>query len=257
MEESAMLGHHVWEIKHLVMDPDVTPDTLAVMLDSAFVFLGGPVDFVKTRIPSSDFRAVRGLRDAGFKVVGGEIVGVNNPDRPAVHQLRGGALVRMNSSHVDSAAAMIHTCEHCNPYFSDSRFDQLKVKTLYERRLARCLKDPACSTLVIQERNGKSLGFVVYERDQDLEKEYGRRIARIDHVCSRPDSSGSRHTTLLHLQALAALWEEGIDAVITTTPTSCENTMHGLTTLKQIGYQVTRTDLLLHRWLKDPKKVSA
>jgi len=257
LEESAMLGHHVWEIEHLVLDPDTTPDTATAMIETAFMFLGGPADFVKAGIPSSDFRAVRGLRDAGFRVVGGEIVGVINPHRPAVHQLRGGALVRMKPSHIESAAGLIRTCEHCNPYFKDNRFDQLKVKTLYQRRLSRCLKDPACNILVIQERNGNSLGFVAYERDQDLEKEYGRRIAHIDHVCSQPDSSGSRQTDVLHRQALAVLWEEGIDAVTTRTPTSCDNTMHGLTTLKEIGYRVTRNDMILNRWLKEPKKVTA
>ena len=257
LEESAMLGHHVWEILHLILDPDTTPDTATALMETAFMFLGGPADFVKARIPSSDFRAIRGLRDAGFRVQGGEIRGVVTPNRPSVHQLRGGALVKMKPSHVESAAGLIRTCEHCNPYFKDDRFDPLKVKTLYERRLTRCLKDPACSTLVIQERSGNSLGFVVYERDQALEKEYGRRIAHIDHVCSHPDSSGSRQTDVLHRQALAVLWEEGIDAVTTKTPTNCDNTMQGLTTLKEIGYQVTRNDLVLHRWLKDPKKVTA
>jgi hypothetical protein len=33
--------------------------------------------------------------------------------------------------------------------------------------------------------------------------------------------------------------------------------MHGLTTLKAIGYQVTHNDMILHRWLKEPKKVTA
>ena len=257
LEESAMLGHHVWEIKHLVLDPDTTPDTATALIETAFMFLGGPAEFVKAKLPSSDFRAIRGLRDAGFRVVGGEIVGVVTPNRPVVHQLRGGALVAMKPSHIESAAGHIRTCEHCNPYFKDDRFDQLKVETLFERRLTRCLKDPACSTLVIQQRNGDSLGFLVYERDQDLEKEYGRRIAHIDHVCSQPDSSGSRQTDLLHRQALAVLWEEGIDAVTTKTPTSCDNTMHGLTALKEIGYQVTRNDLIMHRWLQEPKKVTA
>jgi hypothetical protein len=257
LEESAMLGHHVWEIRHLVLDPDVAPDTVPALIETAFMFLGGPVEFVKARLPSSDFRAIRGLRDAGFRAVGGEIQGVITPNRPLVHQLRGGALVKMKPSHIESAAGLIRTCEHCNPYFKDARFDPLKVEGLYRRRLTRCLKDPACSTLVIQERSGSALGFVVYERDQGLEKEYGRRIARIDHVCSQPDSSGTRQTTLLHRQALAVLWEEGIDAVTTTTPTSCDNTMHGLTTLKHIGYQVTRSDLIMHRWLEEPKKVSA
>jgi hypothetical protein len=257
LEESAMLGHHVWVIKHLVLDPDVAPDTVPALMETAFMFLGGPAEFVKAYLPTSDFRAIRGLRDAGFRVVGGEIKGVVTPDRPSVHQLRGGALVKMKPSHIDSAAGLIRTCEHCNPYFKDARFDPLKVKTLYERRLNRCLKDPACSTLVIQERTGDSLGFVVYERDQGLEKEYGRRIAHIDHVCSLPDSSGTRQTDLLHRQALAVLWEEGIDAVTTKTPTSCDNTMHGLTTLKNIGYQVTRNDLIMHRGLEEPKRVTA
>jgi hypothetical protein len=257
LEESAMLGHHVWEIGHLVLDPDTTPDTATDLIETAFMFLGGPADFIKARLPSSDFRAVRGLSDAGFHVVGGEILGVIRPNATRVHQLRGGALVKMKPANIDSAVNMIRACEHCNPYYKDDRFDPVKVSTLYHRRLTRCLKDPACDILVIQERNGNSLGFVVYERDQVLEKEYGRRIARIDHVCSLPDSAGNRQTDLLHLQALAVLWEEGIDAVTTRTPTNCENTMHGLTTLKNIGYQVTRNDLVLHRWLKDPKKVSA
>ena len=257
LEESAMLGHHVWEIKHLVLDPEVAPDTIQALMETAFMFLGGPAEFIKVKLPSSDFRAIRGLREAGFRVAGGDILGVITPNRTGVHQLRGGALVKMKPSHVESAAGLIRTCEHCNPYFKDDRFDPLKVKTLYERRLTRCLKDPACEILVIQERTGNSLGFVVYERDQGLEKEYGRRIAHIDHVCSLPDSSGSRQTDLLHRQALAVLWEDGIDAVTTKTPTSCENTMHGLTTLKTIGYQVTRNDLIMHRWLQEPKKVTA
>jgi hypothetical protein len=255
--ESALLGHYIWEIQHLIVSPDAPADTIPALLDASVMFLGSPAGFLKARLPSSDFLSIRGLRDAGFRVVGGEILGVIRPDRPAVHQLRGGALFKMNPSHVSSAARLVRACETCNPYLKDPRFDRDKVLLLQERRLTRCLNDPACDTLVIRERSGRILGFATFERDRLLEEEYGRRIAHIDHVCAEPDSAGNRQTDLLHRQALAVLWEEGIEAVTTRIPTSCENTMHGLTTLKQIGYQVTSTDLLLHRWLKDPKKVSA
>ena len=257
LEESALLGHHIWEIRHLVVSPEAPADTVPALFDTAAMFLGGPADFVKARLPSSDFLCIRGLRDAGFRVAGGEIVGVIRPNRPAVHQLRGGALVSMQTSHIRSAVNLIRDCQNCNPYLLDTRFDREKVLKLQERRLTRCLKDPDCDTLVIQQRTGDILGFVAYERDRRLEAEFGRRIAHIHHVCAEPDSAGNRQTDMLHRQALAVLWEEGIEAITTITPTACENTMYGLTVLKNIGYQVTRNDLRMHRWLKDPKKVTA
>lgn len=257
LEESALLGHHVWEILHLVVAPEAPADTVPAMLDTAVMFLGGPADFLKARLPSSDFLSIRGLRDAGFRVAGGEILGVIRPDRPAVHQLRGGALVGMRPENIRSAADLVRECEIYNPYLVDPRFDQDKVRLLQDRRLTRCLKDPACGSLVIRERDGGILGFVVFERDLQMEADFGRRIAHIDHACAEPDSAGNRQTDLLHRQALAVLWEQGVEAVTTRTPTSCENTMYGLTVLKNIGYQITRNDLLMHRWLKDPKKVSA
>ena len=257
IEESALLGHHIWEIHHLVVSPEAPADTVPALFETAATFLGGPADFIKARLPSSDFPAIRGLRDAGFRVAGGEIVGVVHPHRPVVHQLRGGALVDMRSYHVHSAASLISDCENCNPYLQDDRFDREKVLMLQERRLTRCLKDPTCDTLVIQGRGGDILGFVAYERDRQMEADFGRQIAHIDHVCAEPDSAGNRQTDLLQRQALAVLWEEGIEAVTTKTPTSCENTMYCLTVLKNLGFQVTRNDLRLHRWLKDPKKVSA
>jgi hypothetical protein len=257
LEESALLGHHIWELRHLIVDPDAPTDTIPAMLDTAVMFLGGPADFIKARLPSSNFLSVRGLRDAGFRVLGGEILGVIRPNRPSVHQLRGGALVDMKVSHVHSAANLIRECDTCNPYLRDSRFDREKVQILHERRLTRALKNPDCDTLVIQQRSGDILGFVNFERDRQLEADFGRRIAHIDHVCAEPDSAGNRQTDMLHRQALAVLWEEGVDAVTTRTPTSCENTMYGLTVLKNIGYQITSSDLLMHRWLKEPKKVSA
>ena len=49
LEESAMLGHHVWEIKHLVLDPEVAPDTIPALMETAFMFLGGPAEFIKVK----------------------------------------------------------------------------------------------------------------------------------------------------------------------------------------------------------------
>ncbi len=257
LEESALLGHHIWEIQHLVAAPDAPQDVIPSMLDTAVTFTGSPADFIKARLPSSDFSSLRGLRDAGFRVVGGEILGVVRPDRPAVHQLRGGALVGMKTPDVRPAAELVRECAISNPYLRDPRFDRDRVLLLQERRLTRCLKDPDCDSLVIQQRSGEILGFASYSRDRRLEAYFGRRIAHIDHVCAAPDSAGNHQADVLHRQALALLWEQGIEAVTTRTPTACENTMYGLTVLKKIGYQVTRNELLLHRWLDDPKKVSA
>jgi hypothetical protein len=257
LEESALLGYHIWELRHLIVDPVAPADTIPAMLDTAVMFLGGPADFLKVRLPSSDFISLRRLRDAGFQVVGGELVGVIRPDRPAVHQLRGGALVTMKNPDVRPAAGLVRECTICNPYLNDPRFDRDKVLLLQERRLTRCLRDPDCDSLVIQQRGGEILGFATYELDRRMEADFGRRIARIHHVCAAPDSAGNRQADLLHNQALAVLWEEGVEAVTTRIPIACENTIHGLNILKKIGYQVTRNDLLLHRWLTDPKKISA
>jgi GNAT superfamily N-acetyltransferase len=248
--QSALFGQHMWKVQHLLLDPGAPEGTVEALLGCALAFLRSPVDFLSVRVPATDGTAIRGLHQAGFRTVAGEAVGTLVDPKPARFRVPGMTIVPLQADHLDAAAKIARDCHDCQPYGHDPGFDAGRISTFLARSLAAYIKDPFRAASVALDRAGEILGVVAFTVSLDLGESIQRRIGILDLLCVRPSARSLGLGEILQRHALGALAAESIDAVLTRTLVNCPGSLDRLETLQKLGFQITASNLLMHRWLQ-------
>jgi len=201
------------------------------------------------REPASDGAAVQGLSNSGFRVVGGEAVGVIQSYEPVVSKLPGVSITPLSPPQLDAALKIVSDCDQWNPYAFDSCIGSDRVVALHRDLLTRCLNESNVGSLVAVNDRQEVLGFAVYRRDFELENSTERRIASLESICVRPDTHGEELGEMLGRNALTTLKKESVDAVTARAPMYGSGPNPELSLLRKLGFEIVTSNLIMHRWL--------
>jgi hypothetical protein len=247
--ESALLGHSVWTIQHLLLESGAPDGTAEALLVQALSDLRPQAEFLSARVPAADGAAIRGLHHAGFRAVSGEAVGVRIGPPPEPHRLPGVTLVPLAARHLDAAAELARDCGDCQLYGRDPGFDAGGIGKYLARSLAAYIRDPFRAALAALNRSGELLGLVAFSKSIDLGEAVQRRVGMLDTLCVRPSARFLGLEEHLQRHALASLAAESIDAALTRTLVHGAGSLERLKTLQKLGFSVPASNLLMHRWL--------
>jgi len=247
---SAMLGHRMWTVRHLILDP-AAPDSLpSLLVERACELVESQVDFLAARPPASDAAAIRGLKSTGFRVVGGEVVGVIRELDVPVPQLSSMTFGLLEPGQLQAATELAGACSRCVSWAIDPDFERERLLDMLRQRMSGCNRDEPCGTMAAMNRQGKLLGILGFSLDTRLESYLGRRLARLDFVGVAPRHRGAGISTLLLQHTLVHLARQGIEAA------AARVVMHGtgptneLAALHKLGFTIAGTNLIMHRWMQ-------
>jgi ribosomal protein S18 acetylase RimI-like enzyme len=246
MMESALLGHSMWIIQLLVLEPGAPEGTAEALLEQALSDLRPQADFLSARVPAADGAAIRGLHRTGFRAVSGEAVGVRIGLLPSPPRLPGVTLVPLTARHLEAAAEI---ARDCHIYSQDQGFDASRIGTYLARSLAAYVKDPFRAALAALDRSGELLGLVAFSKSTDLGEAVQRRVGMLDTLCVRPSTRFLGLGDHLQRHALARLAADSVEAVLARTLVHGAGSLERLKTLQMLGFTFPASNLLMHRWL--------
>lgn len=245
---SGMLGHRMWTVRHLILDP-AAPDGLASgLLERACALLENQVDFMAAHPPASDAAAIRTLKRTGFRVVGGEVVGVIRELDVDVPQLSSMWFGPLEPAQLQAASELAGTCSRCMSLALDQAFERERLREMIRRRMTGSVQDDSRGTMAAVNRRGKLLGLLGYSLDTRLETHLGKRVARLDFVGVTPRHRGEGISALLLRHTLAHLARQDVEAAV------AQVVMHGtgpvseLAALHKLGFTIAGTHLIMHQW---------
>lgn len=250
---SALLGHHIWNLQHLIVAPDALGEVAEHLVEYALANLDGHVDFLSARPAASDAAAIRGLRQCGFRVLGGEAVGILSDIDPVPPGLARVSFTPLEASHLKDIESMSSDFSMCNPFAIDPGFDPGRVETYCRRLVSRRLNERLCGTLVAQNDGDGLLGVVGYSLDTGLWEHMRRRVAGLDFIGVASEHCGIGMHSLLIRHMLSRLKEDGIEAVTARTMMTGSEPPAELAALRKVGFRITRTNLIMHRWVGEPR----
>jgi ribosomal protein S18 acetylase RimI-like enzyme len=245
---SALLGHYIWKVEHLVTAPSAPESTALLLLEYARGHMDGPVDFLLSRPPASDAVAIRGLRQEGFRVVGGEAVGVVSNHQGQPPEPSGISVVPLRPEHLDAVFEIANACHACSPYTGDPAFGPERIAALYRRKMSRCLNELECGTLVAVDAGGQVLGAAGYGTHEGMERFLSHRLASLDFIAVDPRRRGVGLSKLLIRHVLGQLHGQGIRVVCARTMMTGSGPLTELAALHQAGFSITHSNLVMHRW---------
>jgi hypothetical protein len=246
---SAYLGYRVWRMEHLALAPDAQPGTAAALIKEGLASLGRMVDFVVARVSSSDGAAVRELGSTGFRFVGHELEAaarLGGHSDLSVDEVR---VVPMELQHIGVAAGMAVDCRRYNLYSPEAGFDGVKISSLYDRLLRTYVKEPEQWGLVALDSDGMVLAFAAYQLEVELEMLSGRRLASLDYLCVRKDSSIPGLAKLLGRRALTDLGKMSVQAAKTRVMLDDHYSLGVRASFADMGNATTATNMVFHKWL--------
>lgn len=252
LEPSAMLGVHLWKIRLLIIDPDAPTGTVEALLEYALSFLDAPVDYLMAHIPAEDHRAVQGLDRYGFNTSVGEALAVGHAGPERVRPPSDYDFVPLGTNNLEAAAGILFAQRRCDPYLRDPAFSPNRIRKLAHRQLRGYLDGRDRGAVVAVHRSGVVVGLATYRRDPRLEWTANRTVAGLDHLHVRPDVALDGLDTILAAYTLQQLHGTGVEAVVSHTVLHNKRDTCRLDALKEAGFQVTGSNLLLAKWRNPP-----
>lgn len=247
---SVMLKRHIWSIRSLILSPDATPRTAAVLVNKALTLIKEPVDFLSANIPTSDLSAIDGLRELGFRVVAKREDAVAICLESTVKRTNMAAFVPMDTRHLGPAALLLKDCYLHSDYECDPSFDADDLAILRHLLLFRYVQDPNAGVLVAQSNHGVILGLIGYRLDRCAEEYAHHRIASIDYMAIRPDMHSNGFGEMLSRNAMKELNRRSIEAVSVSISTPSPEATSTLDSLHRSGFSLTSSNLSMHCWPK-------
>lgn len=245
---SVMLKCHIWSIRSLILSPDATPRTAAVLVNKALTLIKEPVDFLSANIPTSYLSVIDGLRELGFRVVAKLDEAVATCREPTAKRMNMAAFVPMNTRHLGPAVLLLNDCYLHSDYECDPSFDPDNLAILRHLLLFRYLQDPNAGVLVAQSNHGLILGLIGYRLDRCAEKYAHRRIASIDYLAIRPDMHSNGFGEMLSRNAMDELNRRCVEAVSVSISTPSPEATSKLNSLHRSGFSLTSSSLSMHCW---------
>ncbi|MBN2496414.1 MAG: hypothetical protein JXR96_17605 [Deltaproteobacteria bacterium] len=249
LDQSAVLGLHVWRLGLLIAAPDAPRDTLDAMLGHALGATRAPIDFVYARVPGSDRRVIEGLQRSDFRLISGETVAVlADPHRTGIEDADMD-IASLDADRLEDALGIVCGCKPCNPYLLDASMDADRVCRLSHFQLRRTLAGDQRQALIALARDGRVSGVAAFGLDPELQSITGRRIATIDKLCTEAGSGQRRVETSLGRQALQALSERGAEGVVMRIQMNGPPSATRLEAARQMGFQIAGSNLFMSRWV--------
>jgi hypothetical protein len=227
------------------------------MLGESLAFLDSPVDLITARVPSADACAVSGLQNSGFKVVSGEAVAVARSPRAVRIRLNGTRIVPLHPEHLEAALEIACDCRQCNPFLGNPGLGRNRICRLSRLNLKPYLHDSGQGGMVALDHEGKVSGFAAYSLDAVIANSPDRRVASMDQLCVAAEGKNGKLSRTLGRYLLKELGDRGVEAVITRTFLNGAETDARVESLRKIGFQVTQSNLVMHRWLAETQAWSA
>jgi len=252
LEPSAMLGSHIWEVKLLVIDPDAPDGTVGALLEYALSFLDAPVDYLLARVPTDDHRALHGLHRYGFNTSVGEAQLVASTGASRTHPPSDYDFVPLDTNNLEAAASVLNAQRHCNPYLRDFGFNPDRIRKLNHYQMRGYKEGKDRCALVAVHRSGTVVGVAAYRRDPRLDWTANRTVAGLDAVHVRPDVALDGLDTLLAGYTISRLHAAGVESVTSQTILNDQRDSCRLDALKEAGFEVTGSNLVLGKWLNRP-----
>lgn len=246
---SASLGHRMWTVRHLVLGPSAPEDLPVRLLERGCDLIDGQVDFLAAYPNASDAGSIQGLKRAGFRVMGGEIVGFIRDLDVRFPRLSSMSFGPLTPAHMAAAFALAPACSRCMPHALDPGFDPDRLTDMTRGRMT-CCDGQMCGTTAAWNRHGKLLGVLGYSLDTRLEAFLNRKLAHLDYAGVTPGCRGEGISTLLLQHTLAYLGQQGVEAVCARTVMHGTGPTREMAALRKLGFTIAATNLIMHRWTR-------
>jgi len=254
LDQSALLNLRVWNLRLLIVAPDAPPDVVDALLNYAIGSTGTAVDFIYASIPAADGQGIAGLQRQGFRVVSGEAVAVMADPKPSMARSDTIRVAPLDAATLEEAIQVACRCKHCNAYLHDPLFDAGLVYDQARNRQTRAMAGGDGRALVALGDDGGVLGVTTFSLDAALPGETRDRIATIDTLCI--DSNGQHKVVerLLGRKAIGELALRGANRVLTRILMNGSPSCARVESMKKLGFEVTQSNLLMHRWMNQPAR---
>jgi GNAT superfamily N-acetyltransferase len=247
--QSAVLGHYIWSVQHLVVAPGASSGTAGALIATALRRLDAPVDCVVARVPARDPAAICGLQEQGFEAFGSEVVGVLRCRERSAGKPTRLKITPLHRRYLGEAADLIHQNGDCVYCPSAAWMKTSRVNRLYQCLLAGYVEQPRAGGLVAEDTAGEVRGFLTYRRRIWLGEFTRCSLASLDFFGVHPDMRSNGVGEVLHRYALSALHAESVDAVEVRTSVASPDAARRLEMLKKLGCGTFSSDLIFQRWL--------
>jgi len=249
---SAALGAHVWRIGKLISAPEAPGDMVTAMLEESLAFLESPVDLITTRIPVTDTSATTGLLRSRFSVVSGEIVAVARNLKGTRTRRRNSCIVPFEARHIEAAARIACDCRQCNLFVDSDGLDPKRVCNLSRISLKPYVRANGQRGLVVLDKQKEVRGFAGFSLDAEFGGISAHKLASVDHLCVTADVDGLKLEALLGECILNELSKNRARAAIIRLLVKENQPERKMDSVKELGFEMTQSNLVLHRWLSKP-----
>jgi len=246
---SAVLGHHFWSIRQLVVSASAPRATVAALLDTAMKRLNVPLDCIIARVPARDWPAVRGLQEQGFEAVDSEVISVLPCEPREIGNPSGTNLTPIRRVHLSKAADLIRRCAGFLHVPSSVQIRASQVTRLYECLLASYVVESNAGGLVAETKEGKLIGFITYKTNNRLDEFTRPRLASLYFSGIHPDFRHNGLNESLHKKTISALYAHSVDFILARTSVTRPEAVGKFELMKSLGCRSFSSELIFQRWL--------